>query len=304
MSVLITGATGFIGSNLANMMNEGGYDVYVTGTSGEQKPKYITKVDLGSTNDWKQLKKNNLSVVIHLAANNDTLDTDRDGMFDANVRDSMALFRRAIDIGVQKFVYASSTAVYGDSPAPYIEGKTPIKPLNVYAESKATLEEYASYLAKSAKVNMVGLRFCNVYGPGEDHKGTRASMIYQLYDLMNNGKNPRIFLDGNQKRDWVYVVDACRCLLAATHYWGVDVFNCGSGAATTFNKLVEILNDKLATKFGIHYFDNPNAAAYQAYTECDMGKARDKLGFVPNFDIYLGIEKLVKHYADKKAGTK
>ena len=290
MAVLITGGTGFIGSSLANKLSEMGMEVFISGFDGEQKPKCKARLNLAY--DWKILKDAGLNTVYHLAANNNTLDTDKDGMFAANVKDAMTVFHKALDIGCKKFVYASSTAIYGNSPAPYIEDKTPIKPLNVYAESKARLEEYASYFANMNQVNMVGLRFCNVYGPGEGHKGKRASMIYQLYHQMCDGINPKIFTDGTQKRDWLYVEDACSCLLAASMLNGIDVFNCGSGQAVSFINLVQILNAHLFTAYEPEFIHNPYVAAYQSYTECNMTKAKEKLGFVPQYDVAKGVKYL------------
>ena len=139
---------------------------------------------------------------------------------------------------------------------------------------------------------MVGLRFCNVYGPGEGHKGKRRSMVSQLYKQMAAGEQPKIFKDGTQKRDWAYVDDVCNCLMAASKYSGVDVFNCGSGQAISFLRLIEIINERLGTKFEPEFIDNPNEAAYQSYTECDMKKAQEKLGFIPAYDVMAGLKSL------------
>jgi ADP-L-glycero-D-manno-heptose 6-epimerase len=289
MTVLITGGTGFIGSFLTNKLTEIGMDVFISGTDGEQNPKCKDRLDLNKKSSWKLLKKNKLEVVYHLAANNDTLNTDYDLMNDANVRYSMEIFNHALDSKCTRFVYASSTAIYGNSPAPFIENKTSINPLNVYAKSKVALEHYASYMAKTYNLNMVGLRFCNVYGPGEDHKGKRASMICQLYKQMLAGNRPRIFKDGLQKRDWIFVEDACSCLIAASKFNGVGVFNCGSGKSITFIELIKIINKQLKTTLEPEFINNTNENSYQSYTKCDMKKTKEQLGFEPKYDVIKGI---------------
>ncbi len=137
-------------------------------------------------------------------------------------------------------------------------------------------------------IRVVGLRYCNVYGPGEAHKGKRASMIFQLARQMRE-KDPRLFKFGEQKRDYIYVKDVVTANLKAAEAGESGVVNCGSGAATTFNALVEILNRNLGTERRPEYIDNPYEAAYQNHTECDMAQAKRLIGFVPEYDIEKGI---------------
>ena len=291
MAILVTGGSGFIGSALSTKLSDLGYEVYITGVTGEQSPKCTAWLDLNQEANWSNLK-DNLDVIFHLAANNDTLYTDREDIFTSNVVNSISLFNKAFAMGCRKFCYASSAAVYGDSPAPYFENKTQISPLNVYAESKAALEDHAAHWASIHKTTMIGLRFCNIYGPGESHKGNRASMIYQMYKQMQTGLRPRIFTDGTQKRDWLHVEDACRCLIAASSYDGIDIFNCGSGRSISFNDLVVILNKHLGTNFEPDYIVNHKISAYQSYTECDMTKTMKKLNFSPEYELSEGIENM------------
>ncbi|MFH1282365.1 MAG: NAD-dependent epimerase/dehydratase family protein, partial [bacterium] len=207
MRCVITGGTGFIGSNLALHLIEQGDEIIITGHDAEQKlppfkGRYLQPTFLGF--DWDSVGK--VDALFHQAAINDTTNMDRDQMLKANFESSKQLFEKMVDMGCRRIVYASSTAVYGDLPAPYKE-HVPLKPLNPYAESKKALDEFAMNFAKEhPDVIIVGLRYCNVYGPREDHKGKRASMIYQLAQQMING-NPRIFKYGEQKRDYIYVKD-------------------------------------------------------------------------------------------------
>ena len=288
MRVLVTGGTGFIGSNIAQLLVELGHEVLVTGTGGEQTVSgNMVLIELKALEkDASALGK--LDAVFHEAANNDTTLFDMAEMMRVNVDFSLLIFERAAQNGCKKIIYASSTAIYGNGPTPYKEDQ-PLQPLNPYAESKKLLEEHATEFGKTHRdVTIVGLRYCNVYGPGESHKGKRASMIYQLAQQMKTG-NPKIFRDGTQKRDYIYVKDVVAANLCALASKQNAIVNCGSGSATSFNDLVKILNATLGTSRIPEYVDNPYEGRYQTHTECDMTLAKEKLGFVPEFDIIKGI---------------
>ncbi|HVN26433.1 MAG TPA: NAD-dependent epimerase/dehydratase family protein [Candidatus Paceibacterota bacterium] len=289
MRILVTGGTGLIGSNIVRKLMEDGHDVLITGHDAEQKlkgftGKYLQPSFLGI--DWDAI--GHIDAVIHEAAINDTTNMDRAEMFRANADSSKALFDYVVKNGCKRIVYASSTAIYGDLTPPYQETMTP-KPLNPYAESKVALDALAMQVAKDhPDVTVVGLRYCNVYGRGESHKGSRATMIYQLAHQMKQHA-PRIFTDGEQKRDYIYVKDVVTANMLALAAKESCIVNCGSGVATTFNRIIEILNGVLGTQWKPDYIDNPYQGRYQDYTLCDMSLAKEKLGFVPAFSIESGI---------------
>ena len=289
MRILVTGGTGFIGSNLVLELMKGGHEIIITGHDAEQKipgfkGKYLQSSLIGI--DWQAIPK--IDVLFHSAAINDTAHMDREEMFRANVLSSKELFRHVTEKGCRRIVYASSTAVYGNTPVPYKEDG-PFELLNPYAESKKALDEFAAEFSKQhPEVRVVGLRYCNVYGPRENHKGKRATMIYQLAHQTKSG-NPKLFKFGEQKRDYIYVKDAVRANLLAAEAKESCIVNCGFGRATSFNHIVKILNKTLGSNRTPEYFDNPNPENYQSHTECDMTLAKEKLGFVPEFDIERGI---------------
>lgn len=289
MRVLVTGGTGFIGSNLALHLHDQAHEVWLTGTEGEQDLPELRKRMLSSEFwklDWQRLGA--LDAVFHQAANNDTTFLDRAEMFRVNVEGSLRLFTDAVAHGCRRIVYASSCAVYGDVPAPYREDG-PVHPLNPYGESKLALDREAMAFARAhPDVTVVGLRYSNVYGPRENHKGRRATMVYQCAQQMLEG-NPRLFRDGEQTRDYVYVADVIRANLLASQAKESAVVNCGSGTATSFNELVAILNTVLGTTRVPEYIENPHRGRYQDHTQCDLTRARALLGFVPAFDIRAGI---------------
>lgn len=294
MRCLVTGGTGFIGSNLAIQLLQDGHEVIITGHDAEQRlpgftGKYLQPSFLGL--DWDALT--NIDLVFHQAAINDTRFLDRIEMLRANYESSRALFERMVKQGCQRIVYASSTAVYGTVPPPYREDG-PFDLNTPYAESKKLLDDFAMTFAREhPDVTVVGLRYCNVYGPREHHKGKRATMIYQLAQQMLHG-NPRLFKWGEQKRDYISVKDVVRANLLAAKAKESCVVNCGSGTATSFNEIVKILNEILGLRRTPEYFDNPFGKAYQEHTLCDMSRAREKLGFIPEYDLRHGIRDYVQ----------
>ena len=292
MKYLVTGGTGFIGLNIVLRLINECHDVTITGHDAEQKiPNFRGKIlqpsFLGI--DWDEIEY--FDAVFHQAAINDTTLQDRKELFRSNVESSEKLFRNVIRQGCKKIVYASSTAIYGNSPAPYKEGITPFDPLNPYAESKIALEQMVSRLeTEYPDVLFVGLRYCNVYGPRENHKGKRATMIYQLAQQIKKG-NPTLFKWGEQKRDYIYVQDVVDANILALDAQQNCVVNCGSGISTSFNDLVSILSKIMNVQRETQFTNNPYTATYQNHTECDMSLAEKMLKFKPSHDIKTGIQK-------------
>ena len=172
----------------------------------------------------------------------------------------------------------------------------PADPLNVYAFSKVLMESMAGRYAPRLGRPPVGLRYSNVYGPGERHKGPLASMIYKLAKTMRAGDRPRIFEHGRQRRDFCYVDDAVSANLAAmeaTFNYRLPpgravAVNAGAGRSWSFNELVDALNRLLGTDLPPDYFPNPYAFT-QDHTETDQSLAAEKIGYRPRFDLDAGL---------------
>ena len=167
-------------------------------------------------------------------------------------------------------------------------------PPNVYALSVAMMDNLARReAAEHADWQIVGLRFFNVYGPREAHKGVPASMIYHLSQQMIAGQRPRIFKFGEQQRDFVYVKDIVQGCLRAFEAKQSGIYNLGSGRARSFNDLVQILNRSLGTDFEPEYIENPHAH-YQNFTQADLTNARKELGYEPQFSFEEGVADYMK----------
>ncbi len=155
------------------------------------------------------------------------------------------------------------------------------------------MEQLAKHYEGRLKV--VGLRYFNVFGPRETYKGSAASMTYQLYRQMAAGKRPRIFKFGEQRRDFIYVKDVVECTLQAREAKQNTVLNVGTGRSTSFNEVIEALNEALETRLEPDYFDNPYSF-YQNFTQADMTHTEKMTGFRCRFTTREGILDYVRNY--------
>lgn len=277
--ILVTGAEGFIGSNLIKALKEG-YEI-----DKKFMKTYFYEID------WDLI--GNIDILFHYSAITDTT-LDEQKMIFVNSEAPIKLFKEAISHGCKKIIYASSTAVYGNSPTPFIEGKGE-NPLNTYGKSKLILDKNAMNLAKEhLEVTIVGLRFCNVFGLGESQKGKNATMIWQFAQQMLKAR-PKLFDNGEQKRDYLYIKDAVRAnLYALKNVKESCIVNCSSGEPVSFNEIVNILNKVLGTNRKPEYIENPYKSFFQKNIQCDIKKAKEKIGFVPKFSFREGIQDYYK----------
>jgi len=219
----------------------------------------------------------------------------------AMMRNNVETFRQLLDYAVEtraRVIYASSCSIYGRTPAPQRESAAP-DPLNVYAFSKLCMERMAARYAEKLAYPIVGLRYSNVYGPGEGHKGKLASMIYQLAGQMRQGKRPRIFTPGTQRRDFVYIEDVVQANLNALNAKTSGAYNAGAGRSWTFNEVVAELNRVLGTDLAPEYFENPYSFT-QDWTETDLTESGKVLEYHPRFDLRQGI---AAYHASGKLGA-
>lgn len=293
---VITGGAGFIGSNLTLTLQEkfpeSRFTVIDDFRSGDFKNLAGYRGDFVAQNlatlDWReQFGDEKFDAIFHLASITDTTNHDQ---FE-QVHDNVESFRRILRFARQtktRIIYASSASIYGAAAKASVESNG-AAPANVYSFSKVIMDNIAMREAnESPDWIIIGLRYFNVYGPREAHKGIPASMIYHLSRQMRAGQRPRIFKHGEQKRDFVYVKDAVEGSIRVLDAHTSGIYNLGSGQARSFNELVEILNKCLATDFQPDYIDNPHSH-YQNFTQADLDKVRSALGYEPRFSLEEGV---------------
>lgn len=293
MRALVTGGAGFIGSNLAIELASGGHEVVVADDFSSAYWKNLIEfqgevVPADVAHDVAALARvDACEVIFHQASITDTTVTDQRKMTFNNVEG----FRNVLELAANwqsHVIWAGSASVYGRGKAPMKESAKP-DPLNVYAYSKLAMEHLADRFRQKLNRDIVGLRYFNVYGPGEAHKGKFASMIHQLAKQMRAGKRPRIFTGGEQRRDFVYVADVVQANIAAVKSNRGGIFNVGSGASWTFNEVVSQLNRALQTRLEPEYFENPYSFT-QDWTEADLTESRRCFGYEPRYDLGKGID--------------
>jgi len=296
LNLIVTGGAGFIGSNLTLALQEKFPDARLTVIddfrSGNFKNLAGYRGDFVAENlallDWReQFGDEKFDAIFHLASITDTTLHDQ---FE-QVHDNVESFRRLLNFArptKTRIIYASSASTYGAVTQTSVESNS-AAPANAYSFSKVIMDNIARRAAaESTGWIIIGLRYFNVYGPREAHKGVPASMVYHLAQQMKAGQRPRIFKHGEQKRDFVYVKDAVEGSIRAFDAQTSGIYNLGSGHARSFNELVDVLNKCLGTNLQPDYIDNPHAH-YQNFTQADLTNARSALGYEPRFRLEDGV---------------
>ncbi|MFA6282471.1 MAG: ADP-glyceromanno-heptose 6-epimerase [Candidatus Omnitrophota bacterium] len=297
MKVLVTGAAGLIGSNVVKILEDRGDKVIALDnfSSGNFKNIQNSKcevicADILDESVYQKLPK--VDAIIHEAAITDTTLKDDRKMIMVNFEGFKKVFNFCLKKKI-KLVYISSAGVYGNGPSPMREDQE-ARPLNAYAYSKYLCDCHArKYMGKKILPLLVGIRYFNVYGPGEFHKGPAASMIYQLYLQMKQGKRPRVFKSGEQKRDFIYVKDAARLTTEALNLKKDLIINVGTGKARSFNDIISALNKAIGKNLEPEYFDNPFTGLYQDFTEADISLLKKNFKTPPEFSLEAGIKDYV-----------
>ncbi len=290
--ILVTGGAGFIGSNLVAALNDRGHRDVVVVDHLAQGDKFrnlrgLAVSDYRDREDFlRELREGAwhhvpLGAIFHQGACADTLESDGRYMMRNNFEYSKALLHFALERKIP-FVYASSASVYGLGKRGFSEDPENEFPLNVYAYSKHLFDAYVRRLLPSAGSAVVGLRYFNVFGPQEMHKGPMASMVYQCFRQLETTGTVRLFgaaegFDaGEQRRDFVAVEDVVRVILFFFEHPEISgIFNCGTGRARSFNDLARHL---IALRGGgtVTYVPFPPelTGKYQSHTQADLGALR------------------------------
>jgi ADP-L-glycero-D-manno-heptose 6-epimerase len=318
--IIITGAAGMIGSGVVRHLNDlGRTDLLLVDDlkSGEKWKNLVGKqfIDIISKHallDWLQGKEDEVDAIVHLGACSDTVETNADYLLENNFRYTIRLAEWAVKRG-KRFIYASSAATYGDGTLGFEDDEARIEelqPMNPYAFSKQLADLWMKREGLLGKV--VGLKYFNVFGPNEYHKGRMASMILKMTQKAEEEgvihlfkSNEARFCDGGQMRDFIYLKDAVRmtCALLEPKYRNVcGIFNIGQGKPTTWNLVAESLFKALKKPAHINYIDMPKELLrqYQNYTCASMGKFHKifstDLKYVTTAPIETAVEEYVQKY--------
>lgn len=313
--LLVTGGAGFIGSNVVAALNDAGHsDVVVCDLLGSDgkwrnlaKRQLVDIIPPAELPDW--LKGRKLDAVIHLGAISETTATDGDLVIETNFRFSMRLLDWCTANAVP-LIYASSAATYGDGAEGFDDDASlpalkKLRPMNLYGWSKQLFDlAVAERVARAEKLppQWAGLKFFNVFGPNEYHKGTMMSVLARRFDDVKAGRAVQLFkshrdgiADGDQRRDFIYVDDVVRVilwLLATPAASGL--FNVGTGKARSFRELVLAAYAALGTRPNIDYVDMPEQirGSYQYFTESKVDRLH-RAGYNGGFTT---LEDAVKVY--------
>ena len=318
--IIITGAAGFIGSQLAERLNIEGFNdlVLVDDFSNEsQTPNYYhlnhtTLVDRKAFPQWLRENENQVQFVFHLGARTDTAEMSVELFNELNLNYSKEVWDLCVEYGLA-LVYASSAATYGDGSNGYIDSHdivSELKPLNPYGNSKNNFDKWALE-QKRKPYFWAGLKFFNVFGPGENHKGRMASVVLQTYRQVSESGCMKLFRshnpnynDGEQSRDFVYVKDVCKVcfhMMINRLTTPSGLYNLGSGKARTFLDLVTYTFNSMGIDPSIEFIDTPEDIRdnYQYFTEADLSKLRTA-GYSEKFtSLEDGIEEYVGNYLMK-----
>src|SRR5438445_2761307 len=320
--LVVTGGAGFSGSNVVAALNDAGRsDVVVCDLLGHDgkwrklaKRQIVDIVPPAQLADW--LKGRKLDAVIHLGAISETTATDGDLVIETNFRFSMRLLDWCTANAVP-FIYASSAATYGDGAQGFKDDPSPaalkqLRPMNLYGWSKhlcdmAVIDRAAR--GEKLPTQWVGLKFFNVFGPNEYHKGTMMSVLARRFADIKAGRPVQLFkshregiADGDQRRDFIYVDDVVRVtmwLLAAPGVSGI--FNVGTGTARSFRDLMLSAYAALGAQPNIQYIDMPEAirGSYQYFTQSEVDRLL-RAGYNGGFTaLENAVERYVKGFLDR-----
>jgi ADP-L-glycero-D-manno-heptose 6-epimerase len=320
--LLVTGGAGFIGSNVVADLNEAGRtDVVVNdklGSDGKwrnlQKRQLADFVPASDLFDWLAGRK--LEAVIHLGAISSTTATDGDEVIENNFRLSLRLLDWCTTTRTP-FIYASSAATYGDGEAGFVDDGAlaalrQLRPMNLYGWSKHLFD--LAVLDRAAKKQPLppqwaGLKFFNVYGPNEYHKGEMMSVLCKVFDKAKAGDPVRLFkshrdgiADGDQRRDFIYVDDVTAVVQWLLHTPSVNgLFNVGTGKAQSFREMIEAMFAALGRPPNIEYIDMPASIreSYQYFTQAsieNLRRAGYNAGFTP---IETAVRRYVGQFLDR-----
>lgn len=312
--ILVTGGAGFIGSAVVKCLNEQGKTNLIIADNIASTEKWRNLVGkqfddiLHKNTLFERLKENewDLEAIFHLGACSSTVEMDGNYLLENNYRYSVRLAEYALERGV-RFIYASSAATYGDGAKGFVDEEENIEelePLNMYGYSKQLFDLWLKKRGLLGEVT--GLKYFNVYGPNEYHKGRMGSAILKMVpDVLQKGvirlfksTEPARFADGDQVRDFIYVKDVAAMTVSLLEKEVYGLYNIGSGRASSWNELARAVIKALDRKASIDYIEMPEdlKGKYQNYTKAEMSKWKEKGLLLPRYSLEDAVIDYVRNY--------
>jgi len=312
--VVVTGAAGLIGSGVVRHLNDLGYEELILvdeldnpdKVKNLQGKKYQSLLPISGLFEWLQGRESEIEAFIHLGACSDTLEQNENYLLDNNTRYTQRIAEYALKNG-QRFIYASSAATYGDGSKGFSDAHDLLdflQPLNLYGKSKHLFDLWAK--KEGVLDQIVGLKYFNVFGPNENHKGRMASMVYKMIPVIEQegvirlfkSSEPEKYADGGQCRDFIYVKDAVKMTCGFLNDKRGGIFNIGRGEPTTWNQLAGAVFKALNKPFNIEYIDMPEKLTrqYQNYTCAEMNKYSQDKELKLSYDTDEAVKDYVQNY--------
>ncbi|PUU88643.1 UDP-glucose 4-epimerase [Halanaerobium congolense] len=302
MEVLVTGGAGFIGSNIVDGLIEEDHKVIVVDNLSSGKEENLNEkaefyeLDIRDQDLKKVFEENNISHVIHHAAQIDVQHSIKDPLFDAqyNILGTINLLEIVKEYEVEKIIYASSAAVYGEPDYLPVDEEHPIKAMSPYGISKHTPEHYIKMYNELYNLKYTIFRYSNVYGPRQDPKG-EGGVVSIFVDKMLAEERPVIFGDGQQTRDFIHVYDIVKANLLALEKGYNILVNISTESRDSVNDLVNYLNEILP--YSLEAINEEARKGDILHSSLANGKAKELLGWIPDYDLRAGLEQTVEYYS-------
>jgi ADP-L-glycero-D-manno-heptose 6-epimerase len=312
--IVVTGAAGLIGSGVVRHLNDLGHTNLILvdeldhpdKVKNLQEKKYQTLLPISGLFNWLKGRESEIAAFIHLGACSDTLEQDENYLLDNNTHYTQRLAEYALKNG-QRFIYASSAATYGDGSKGFSDAHDLLdflQPLNFYGKSKHLFDLWAK--KEGVLDQIVGLKYFNVFGPNENHKGRMASMVYKMIPVIQQegvirlfkSSEPEKFADGGQCRDFIYVKDAVKMTCGFLNDKRSGIFNIGRGEPTTWNQLAGAVFRALNKSSNIEYIDMPQELVrqYQNYTCAQMNKYSQDKELKFSYDTRSAVKDYIQNY--------